>query len=185
GCVARVGCAVSFVATEPPRIRAKTTTLSEPDGLVDPIYRSRRPENESRRIGLEPGEKGKQVNRKTKLRILVFVVTLFSATVKEAAAQNLTVTPANPSISVGQAQQFTAPEVSNAADVVAGDYHACVLIQNGEARCAGDNNAGQLGNGALTDSSTPVPVLHASQAASVTTGGFHYCAVLRIGTVAC
>jgi alpha-tubulin suppressor-like RCC1 family protein len=93
--------------------------------------------------------------------------------------------PANPNIFAGQTQQFTTPEVSNAADVVAGDYHACVLLQNGEARCSGNNSAGQLGDGTATDSSTPVPVFQIAQAVGVTTGGFHSCAVLQNGAVKC
>ena len=126
------------------------------------------------------------MNRKTTLQIFVYVVTLCSATAKEAAAQNLTVTPADPSISVGQTQQFTAPEVSNAADITAGDYHACALLQNGEARCWGNNSAGQLGNGTVTDSSSsPVPVFQLAQAVSISTGGFHSCAVLQNGAVKC
>jgi len=129
-----------------------------------------------------------QVSRKTTFRIFVrtfvFVVTPFCTTAAEAAAQSLTVTPANPGIAVGQTQQFTAPEVT-ATDVVAGDYHNCVLLQNGEARCSGNNTEGQLGDGTMANSSTPVPVFQMLQAAGVTTGGFHSCAVLRNGTVQC
>jgi alpha-tubulin suppressor-like RCC1 family protein len=130
-----------------------------------------------------------KVSRKTTLRIFVRVfvalVTLFSATAKEAAAQSLTVTPANPTIAVGQTQQFVASEVSPATDVAAGDYHNCFLLQSGEARCVGNNSEGQLGNGTRADSSTPVPVFQMVQAAGITTGGFHTCAVLRNGTVQC
>src|SRR2546421_3277323 len=125
------------------------------------------------------------MNRKTTLRIFVCVSTLFSAAATDAAAQSLTVTPANPTITNGQTQQFTAPEVSNAADVVAGDYHTCVLLQNSAARCSGNNSAGQLGNGTVTDSSSPAAVFQMTQAAGVTAGGFHSCAVLRDGTVQC
>ena len=49
----------------------------------------------------------------------------------------------------------------------------------------GEQHEGQLGNGTMADSSTPVPVFQMIQAAGVTTGGFHSCAVLRIGTVQC
>src|SRR5580765_8249814 len=110
--------------------------------------------------------------------MLAVVVTIFIATAKEAAAQAIAVTPANPTIAVGQTQQFTVPDASTPADVVAGDYHNCILLQNGEARCSVNNSQGQLGNGTMTDSSTPVPVLQMVQAAGVTTGGFHSCAVL-------
>lgn len=126
------------------------------------------------------------MNQRANILIVVAVVPLFCTTTEdEAAAQALTVTPASPTISVGQAQQFTSPDVSNAASVEAGDYHVCITLQNGEARCSGNNSAGQLGNGTVTDSSTPVPVFSISQAAGVSAGGFHSCAVLRSGTVEC
>jgi alpha-tubulin suppressor-like RCC1 family protein len=127
----------------------------------------------------------KIMNQRTIRWILVAVVTAVSTMAKDAAAQSLTVTPANPTITTGHAQQFSAPEVSNAADVVAGDYHACIRLQNGETRCSGNNSAGQLGNGTITGSSTPVPVVQVTQAAGVTTGGFHSCAVLQNGAVQC
>src|SRR5213079_600302 len=118
--------------------------------------------------------------------LIAAVIAFFSTTTAdEAAAQAIAITPANPTISVGQAQQFTAPEVSGATGVEAGDYHACILLQNGEARCSGFNSSGQLGNGALTDSSTPVAVVQLTEAASISSGGFHSCTVLRNGAVEC
>jgi alpha-tubulin suppressor-like RCC1 family protein len=125
------------------------------------------------------------LNRKTTLRILLSVAGLYCVALNEAAAQPLAVTPANPTIAVGQTQQFTSPDVTPATDVVAGDYHACILLQSGEARCSGNNSAGQLGTGSTTDSSTPVAVFQMTQAKGVTTGGFHSCAVLQNGTVKC
>jgi alpha-tubulin suppressor-like RCC1 family protein len=114
------------------------------------------------------------------------LVAFFSAALREtASAQSITVTPANPSIVLGQTQQFTVPELSVATDVQAGDYHACIVLVSGEARCSGANSVGQLGNGALTDSASPVAVVSVSQAAGISAGGFHACAVLRNGTVQC
>jgi alpha-tubulin suppressor-like RCC1 family protein len=124
------------------------------------------------------------MNRKTMLRMLVSVVALFCATAKDAAAQSLTVAPSNPAIPAGQTQQFTTPDVSNAAGVEAGDYHVCVQLQNGEVRCSGRNNAGQLGAGG-GDSATPLSPIQFTQGAGVATGGFHSCAVRRDGTVQC
>ena len=48
------------------------------------------------------------------------------------------------SVVVGHTQQFNVAGVSNATDVTAGDYHACILLQNGEVRCEGYNAMGQL-----------------------------------------
>ncbi len=124
--------------------------------------------------------------RRTTLSILVSLAALVCALApQDAAAQGMTVTPANPSIPIGQTQQFATPDVSNAAAVTAGDYHVCVLLQNGEARCTGHGGEAQLGDGTRLNSSTPLPVLNLTQAAVVTTGGFHSCAVLLDHTVQC
>ena len=57
-----------------------------------------------------------------KLPVLVCLVVLFCVMATcEALGQNLTVNPPNPTIHVGQTQQFTTPDVSNSASVEAGD----------------------------------------------------------------
>jgi len=131
------------------------------------------------------------MNQKTLLRRLVCrstvltLLTLFFGAVTAAVAQSITVTPATPSVYVSKSQQFTVSEVIKPADVVAGDYHACVLLQNGAAQCSGNNISGQLGNGTVNNSSAPVAVSGLIQAVGISTGGFHTCAVLRDGTVKC
>ena len=45
--------------------------------------------------------------------------------------------------------------VSNAS---IGGYSGCAVLQNGSVQCWGSGNAGMLGNGAVADSSVPVPV---------------------------
>src|SRR4051812_25184670 len=97
------------------------------------------------------------MNHRAGVMIIAGFATIFCTLANEAAiAQTITITPANPTVSVGNTQQFTVPEVSNATDVQAGDYHACILLQNGEARCSGYNRSGQLGDGTQTHSPTPV-----------------------------
>src|ERR1051326_8309921 len=79
----------------------------------------------------------------------------FAALNAKAAAQSITVTPGTPTITIGQTQQFNVPEISAPVDIQAGDYHVCIALQSGEARCTGGNSAGQLGNGSFTDSASP------------------------------
>src|SRR5207249_850991 len=109
-------------------------------------------------------------------------VTLFSR-----AADALTVTPANPTIGVGQTQQFTANGALTPTAVAAGGSHTCMRLPDGTVQCWGQNNFGQLGNGdgSLTSSSVPVPVRDLTTATSVVTGDSHTCALLADGTVQC
>jgi alpha-tubulin suppressor-like RCC1 family protein len=48
---------------------------------------------------------------------------------------------------------------SGISDLAVGDYVACVLMTAGGAKCWGDNNFGELGNGGTDDSPTPVDVM--------------------------
>lgn len=48
--------------------------------------------------------------------------------------------------------------LSNVAWITAGDAHTCAVTTTGAAYCWGENSAGQLGNGSVTQHSTPVLV---------------------------
>src|SRR5947199_3095476 len=105
----------------------------------------------------------------------------------EVAAQGITVTPANPTISVGQTQQFTASGTVVPTAVAAGGLHTCMRLPDGTVQCWGRNNFGQLGNGdgSLTSTSVPVAVRGLTTATRVGTGDAHTCALLGDGTVQC
>ena len=53
----------------------------------------------------------------------------------------------------------TVTGITNAIAVTAGSSHSCAVLSGGSVRCWGLNDHGQLGNGALTSSSTPVAVI--------------------------
>lgn len=74
-------------------------------------------------------------------------------------------------------------------DVIAltsGWYHNCVLTSMGEIKCWGQDLDGQLGDGFLLNSNTPVDVAGLGSAAiQVSGGGDHTCALLDTGGIQC
>ncbi len=68
----------------------------------------------------------------------------------------------------------------------------CAIIANGQVKCWGDNQFGQLGNGTVNDSSTPVLVMSTTEAPplltgaiSIRLGGPSTCATITGGGVKC
>jgi len=126
------------------------------------------------------------MKRKASLALVCAVLSLaFALAADEVVAQTITVAPVDPTIRVGQIQQFTAIGISTPTAIEAGAYHTCALLEDATARCWGLNDNGQLGDGSQTDSSTPVAVARVTGAAAVTGGGFHSCARFPNGTLQC
>src|SRR5437867_3949488 len=134
------------------------------------------------------------MNRKANVLVVLAVFTLVCVLANdEAAAQAITVTPANPTISVGQTQRFTATGVGAATAVDLGAFYSCALLQDGTVRCWGQNDLGQLGNGTSdpvpnnpsTFNPTPVTVSGITTAVAISAGGWYTCALLQDGTVRC
>jgi len=69
--------------------------------------------------------------------------------------------------------------------VAAGDDHTCAILATGRVECWGSNDYGQLGNGTMTDSATPLGVPGLSGATAIASSGSRTCVVLTGGTVEC
>ncbi len=69
--------------------------------------------------------------------------------------------------------------------IAMGDRHVCALSETGTVQCWGDNNAGQLGNGTMERSATPVTVIGVDNAISIFSSGSRMCAALRGGSAKC
>jgi alpha-tubulin suppressor-like RCC1 family protein len=76
--------------------------------------------------------------------------------------------------------------------VAAGSSHTCAITSTGEATCWGFNLSGQLGDGTIVESSSPVyvvdaadPTGHLTAVTGIAAGNTHSCAVLSTGAVRC
>lgn len=70
--------------------------------------------------------------------------------------------------------------------VAAGQFHTCSLAADGDLYCWGTNNRGQLGNGTLDSSRTPLRVSGTpGDATGLGAGVDHACAIFKAGAVYC
>lgn len=84
----------------------------------------------------------------------------------------------------------TVPNLTDAVSISAGVNSRCALRAGGTAVCWGGNSWGELGNGTLVSSDTPVTVrvnalFPLSNIVSLSVGGSKVCAVLSSGAVRC
>ncbi|HEV7919020.1 MAG TPA: hypothetical protein VGO97_05520 [Solirubrobacterales bacterium] len=71
-------------------------------------------------------------------------------------------------------------------EITTGRMHSCALFRNGNVRCWGGNDFGQLGNGNTTRSLTPATVAGLIRpAAAISAGAHHTCARLDDGAIRC
>lgn len=84
----------------------------------------------------------------------------------------------------------TAVLIRNVSDtivrVTAGNFHTCALAADGDLYCWGTNNRGQLGNGTMESSRTPLRVPGTpGDATALGAGVDHTCAIFKAGAVYC
>ena len=72
-----------------------------------------------------------------------------------------------------------------AADVLVGTDAACALTGEGKVMCWGSGSYGQLGNGAMNGSATPVEVAGIRDAVAIGGGSYNFCALRRNGSLSC
>lgn len=83
-----------------------------------------------------------------------------------------------------QATPTTVSGITGAVAITAGDGHACALLASGQARCWGQDNKHQLGDGSPDTTSHPVAVAGVT-AIQIAAGQLNTCALLVDGSVSC
>jgi alpha-tubulin suppressor-like RCC1 family protein len=75
--------------------------------------------------------------------------------------------------------------IVDAVGVAAANLHTCVVRKTGGVRCWGSNSAGQLGDGTMTNRTSPVDAMGITDAVRVVGGNDFTCAVRGNGSVVC
>ncbi|MEZ5464243.1 MAG: hypothetical protein R3F22_03245 [Lysobacteraceae bacterium] len=70
-------------------------------------------------------------------------------------------------------------------EITTGWLHGCARLTDGGVRCWGSNSFGQLGNGGVDDSGTPVEVVGLGAVSSIRAGAYHTCALTVSGNLYC
>lgn len=78
-----------------------------------------------------------------------------------------------------------AAQVGESGPLATGDDYGCTIRPNGQIKCWGNNDRGQVGDGTTSPRQTPVAVSDISGAVDVAAGTQHTCVVLANGTLWC
>src|SRR3954447_15825956 len=107
---------------------------------------------------------------------LAGLMVLWVALSGREAAQtpDMTIGPADPTIFVGQTQQFSADRPTVGA-VSAGGEYTCVTLPDGSGQCTGRNQFNQHGNGGFTNSAVLDPISDLTAATRVVAGDEFAC----------
>jgi alpha-tubulin suppressor-like RCC1 family protein len=113
------------------------------------------------------------------LAILMVALTL------GVRAATVTITPATPTVLVGQTVQLTANGAVVPTSIGTGLWFTCVLYSDQTVRCAGLNNQGEIGNGTTANQFEPALAAGTVNAVSIRNGNEHVCTLVGDGRMQC
>ena len=95
------------------------------------------------------------------------------------------ISPSNPTVSVGQTQQFTVSGAVVPTGVSAGGEYTCVRLSDATIQCTGRNQFGQRGDGTQNNTMTLVPIPNFVGVSAAVAGDEFNCALMADGTARC
>jgi alpha-tubulin suppressor-like RCC1 family protein len=95
------------------------------------------------------------------------------------------ISPSNPTVSVGQTQQFTLSGAIVPTGVSAGGEYTCVRLSDATMQCTGRNQFGQHGDGTQNNTSTLAPIPNFAGVSAAVAGDEFNCALMIDGTAQC
>jgi len=118
-----------------------------------------------------------------RLQISVLAIIALTLTI-HAQGGSITITPANPTLLVGESVALGTTGAVVPSAIGAGSGHTCVLYSDQSLRCTGQNSQGQVGNGGWTAVLEPA-VVPAVNPVNVRTGMEHTCTLVGDGRMQC
>src|SRR5258708_8201664 len=120
-----------------------------------------------------------------RLLLSVFSIALAGSSTLGLQGNTITLTPANPSVLVGQSLQLAAGGAVTPSAIAAGAWHTCVMYSDQSIRCTGLNNQGEIGNNSYVSVSDPALAQGTVNPATLRTGYEHTCTFVGDGRMQC
>ncbi len=117
--------------------------------------------------------------------LMLCVFTLIVVPLALVLQGAVTISPAGPTVIVGQSVQLTANGVVTPTMIATGAGHSCVLFSDQSVRCTGQNSQGEVGNNTFTNVFEPAVAIGTTTPVSLRTGLEHTCTLVSDGRMQC
>src|SRR5258708_4181618 len=120
-----------------------------------------------------------------RLMLSVFSIALVGSYTLGVQGNTITLTPASPSVLVGQSLQLAAGGAVTPSSIAVGAWHSCVMYSDQSIRCTGLNNQGEIGNNSYLSVSEPALAQGTVNPVTLRTGNEHTCTLVGDGRMQC